>query len=47
MKNFASAVAVLAVTAAQPAFALEQSAAIKVTKLMQSTSSWNGAALGF
>ena len=47
MKNFASVVAVLAIFAAQPAFALEQSASIKVTKLMQSTSSWNGAALAY
>lgn len=47
MKNFAPVVAVLAVLAAQPAFALEQSASIKVTKLLQSTSSWNGAALAY
>jgi len=47
MKNFASVVAVLACLAAQPAFALEQSASIKVTKLLQSPSSWNGAALAY
>jgi hypothetical protein len=44
MKNFASVVAVLAFLAAQPAFALEQSASIKVTRLMQTPASWNGAA---
>lgn len=47
MKNFASVVAVFACLAAQPAFALEQSASIKVTKLLQSPSSWNGAALAY
>ncbi|KQZ45119.1 cupin domain-containing protein [Duganella sp. Root1480D1] len=47
MKNFASVVAVLAIFAAQPAYALEQSASIKVTKLLQSPSSWNGAALAY
>ena len=47
MKNFASVVAVLAFLAAQPAIALEQSASIKVTKLMQSPASWNGAALAY
>jgi quercetin dioxygenase-like cupin family protein len=47
LKNFISVVAVLAFFAAQPAFALEQSASIKVTKLMQSTASWNGAALAY
>lgn len=45
MKNFAAVVAVLAIFAAQPAFALEQSASVKVTKLLQSPSSWSGAAL--
>ncbi|KQV45822.1 MULTISPECIES: cupin domain-containing protein [unclassified Duganella] len=47
MKNFASVVAVFAIFAAQPALALEQSAAIKVTRLLQSPSSWNGAALAY
>jgi len=47
MKTFASVVAALAIFAAQPAFALEQSAAVKVNKLMQTTSSWNGAALAY
>ncbi|WP_431478142.1 cupin domain-containing protein [Massilia eburnea] len=47
MKNFAAVVAVLAIFAAQPAFALEQSASVKVTKLLQSPSSWNGAALAY
>ncbi|MGW8393571.1 cupin domain-containing protein [Pseudoduganella sp. HUAS MS19] len=47
MKNFASVVAVLAIFTAQPAYALEQSTSIKVTRLMQSPSSWNGAALAY
>lgn len=47
MKTFASAVAAFAIIAAQPAFALDQSASVKVTKLLQSTSSWNGAALAY
>jgi len=47
MKNFASVVAVLAFLSAQPAFALEQSASIKVTRLMQTPASWNGAALAY
>ncbi len=47
MKNFATAVAVLAIFAAQPAFALEQSASVKVTRLLQSPTSWNGAALAY
>ncbi len=47
MKNFATAVAALAIFAAQPAFALEQSASVKVTRLLQSPTSWNGAALAY
>ncbi|WP_426338944.1 cupin domain-containing protein [Pseudoduganella sp. S-14] len=47
MKTFAIAVAVLALFASQPAVALEQSASVKVTKLLQSPSSWNGAALAY
>jgi quercetin dioxygenase-like cupin family protein len=47
MKNFAAAVAALAILSAQPAYALEQSATIKVTKLLQSPSSWNGAPMAY
>ncbi len=47
MKSFTSVVAALAICSAQPAFALDQSAAVKVSKLMQTTSSWNGAALAY
>ena len=47
MKSFTSVVAALAILSAQPAFALDQSAAVKVSKLMQTTSSWNGAALAY
>lgn len=47
MKNIASVVAAFAILAAQPAFALDQSASVKVSKLMQTTSSWNGAALAY
>jgi quercetin dioxygenase-like cupin family protein len=47
MKTFASAVAAFAIFAAQPAFALDQSATVKVTRLLQSASSWNGAALAY
>ena len=47
MKTFASIVAALAIFAAQPAFALEQSASVKVSRLMQTSSSWNGAALAY
>lgn len=47
MKNLASVVAVFAFLSAQPVFALEQSASIKVTRLMQSPSSWNGVALAY
>ena len=47
MKTFATAVAAFAFFAAQPALALEQSASVKVTKLLQSPSSWNGAALAY
>jgi len=47
MKTFASVAAAFAIFAAQPAFALDQSAAVKVNKLMQTTSSWNGAALAY
>jgi quercetin dioxygenase-like cupin family protein len=47
MKNFATAVAALAILAAQPAIALEQSASVKVTRLLQSPTSWNGAALAY
>ncbi len=47
MKTFAAALAALAVFAAQPAVALEQSASVKVTKLLQSPTSWNGAALAY
>jgi len=47
MKTFASIVAALAIFAAQPAFALDQSAAVKVSKLMQTSSSWNGTALAY
>jgi quercetin dioxygenase-like cupin family protein len=47
MKTFASVAAAFAIFAAQPAFALDQSASDKVSKLMQATSSWNGAALAY
>lgn len=47
MKTIATAFAALAIFAAQPAFALEQSASVKVTRLLQSPSSWNGAALAY
>jgi len=47
MKTFASFVASLAIFAAQPAFALDQSSTVKVSKLMQTSSSWNGAALAY
>jgi quercetin dioxygenase-like cupin family protein len=47
MKTFASVAAAFAIFAAQPAFALDQSASVKVSKLMQATSSWNGAALAY
>ncbi|MTW13133.1 cupin domain-containing protein [Pseudoduganella eburnea] len=47
MKTFASVAAAFAIFAAQPAFALDQSASVKVSKLMQTTSSWNGAALAY
>ncbi len=47
MKKFATAVAALAIFAAQPAFALEQSASVKVTRLLQSPTSWDGAALAY
>jgi len=47
MKTFVSVVAAFAIFASQPAFALDQSAAVKVNKLMQTTSSWNGAALAY
>jgi quercetin dioxygenase-like cupin family protein len=47
MKTVASIVAALAIFAAQPAFALDQSASVKVSKLMQSSTSWNGAALAY
>ncbi len=47
MKTFTSVVAAFAIFAAQPAFALDQSASVKVSKLMQSSTSWNGAALAY
>jgi quercetin dioxygenase-like cupin family protein len=47
MKIFAPAVALFATFATLPAFALDQSASVKVTKLLQSPSSWNGAALAY
>ncbi len=50
MKTFATAaaaMAALAIFAAQPACALDQSASVKVTKLLQSPTSWNGAALSY
>lgn len=47
MKTFTRVVAALAIFAAQPAFALDQSASVKVSKLMQTSSSWNGAALAY
>ena len=47
MKTFATAVAAVAIFAAQPAFVLEQSASVKVTRLLQSSTSWNGAALAY
>lgn len=47
MKKIVTAVAAFAIFAAQPAFALDQSASVKVTKLLQSPASWNGAALAY
>lgn len=47
MKTFTSVVAALAFFTAQQACALDQSASVKVSKLMQTTSSWNGAALAY
>jgi quercetin dioxygenase-like cupin family protein len=47
MKIIATTLAAFALFAAQPAFALEQSASVKVTKLMQTPSSWNGAPLAY
>ncbi len=47
MKTFTSVVAAFAICAVQPAFALDQSASVKVSKLMQSSTSWNGAALAY
>ena len=47
MKIFATTVAVISLLAVQPAFALEQSASVKVTRLLQSPTSWNGAALAY
>lgn len=47
MKTFATTVAAFAIFAAQPAFALDQSASVKVTRLLQSPTSWNGAALAY
>lgn len=47
MKTFAAALGALAIFAAQPAVALEQSASVKVTKLLQSPASWNGVALAY
>jgi quercetin dioxygenase-like cupin family protein len=47
MKIFATTVAVISLLAVQPAFALEQSASVKVTRLLQTPTSWNGAALAY
>lgn len=47
MKAIISALAALAIVAAQPVLALDQSANVKVTKLLQSPTSWNGAALAY
>jgi quercetin dioxygenase-like cupin family protein len=47
MKTFATALAAFAIFAAQPAFALEQTASVKVTRLLQTPTSWNGAALAY
>lgn len=47
MKNIALSLAALAIFAAQPASALEQSATVKVTSLLASTASWNGAPLAW
>lgn len=47
MKTIATTLAAFALFAAQPAVALEQSASVKVTKLMQAPASWNGALLAY
>ncbi|WP_426163033.1 cupin domain-containing protein [Pseudoduganella sp. R-34] len=47
MKIFATTVTAISLLAAQPAFALEQSASVKVTRLLQTPTSWNGAALAY
>lgn len=47
MKTFAITVAALAIFAAQSASALDQSASVKVTPLLKSSSSWNGAQLAW
>lgn len=47
MKTFAITLAACALFAAQPASALDQSASVKVTSLLQSGASWNGAPLAW
>ncbi|WP_028104404.1 cupin domain-containing protein [Pseudoduganella violaceinigra] len=47
MKICTAVVAASAFFAAQPAVALDQSASVKVTRLLQASSSWNGAALAY
>ncbi|WP_342118070.1 cupin domain-containing protein [Pseudoduganella sp. OTU4001] len=47
MKSLAITLAALAYFAAQPAFALDQSATVKVTPLLKSATSWNGAQLSW
>lgn len=47
MKNFAALLAAFALFAAQPAYALDQSASVKVTPLLKSNASWNGAQLAW
>ncbi|WP_374584111.1 cupin domain-containing protein [Pseudoduganella sp.] len=47
MKTLTATVAALAMFAAQPASALDQSASVKVTSLLKSNASWNGAPLAW
>lgn len=47
MKSFAIIFAAFAMFAAQSASALDQSASVKVTPLLKSSSSWNGAQLAW
>ncbi|XLZ70503.1 cupin domain-containing protein [Massilia sp. SR12] len=47
MKTFTATLAVFAMFAAQSAYALDQSASVKVNPLLKSTTSWNGAQLAW